>query len=279
MNPNKRSSEAEGRQFLGGALAMEQKLLSQQLEISSHSITNNGVRGDVNEQLFIDVLRRYLPRRYGVEQGIVIDSNGSTSDQIDIVIYDQQYTPPLLKQMSHRYILAEAVYGVLEVKPALNRDYLIYAAQKAESVRRLERTSVPIPHAGGVYDAKPLFPIIAGIVGIRSEWNDGLDSRHFLQTINQLLGDQTLTLGLAMEDRAFERSYPIFDQPMPHGELNLSPAENSLAWFLFTLLKRLQDLGTCPAVDWLRYREVLAHAANEADHDARDVHAPSCSQP
>jgi hypothetical protein len=29
-------------------------------------------------------------------------------------------------------------------------------------------------------------------------------------------------------------------------------------WFLFTLLKRLQDLGTCPAVDWLQYRDVLA---------------------
>ena len=46
------------------------------------------------------------------------------------------------------------------------------------------------------YDAKPLFPIIAGIVGIRSEWNDGLDSRHFRQTINQLLGKADPHLGL-----------------------------------------------------------------------------------
>ena len=121
---------------------------------------------------------------------------------------------------------------------------------------------MPIPHAGGVYDAKPLFPIIAGIVGIRSKWNDGLDSRHFHQTINQLLGDQTLTLGLAMADRAFERSYATFDKTMTHDALKFSPAENSLAWFLFTLLKRLQDLGTCPAVDWLRYRDVLAPEAN-----------------
>ena len=48
---------------------------------------------------------------------------------------------------------------------------------------------------------------------------------------------------------------------MTHESLDLSPAENSLAWFLFTLLKRLQDLGTCPAVDWDRYREVLAPKA------------------
>ena len=99
-----------------------------------------------------------------------------------------------------RYILAEAMYGVLEVKLAINRAYLIYAANKAESVRKLERTSVRIPHAGKKpFPAKTLFPIIAGIVGIRSEWNDGLDSRHFSQSINQLMGDQTLALGLAME--------------------------------------------------------------------------------
>jgi hypothetical protein len=91
MNSNKRSSEFDGRQFLGQALAQEQLVLAGQLRLSMHSITHNGRMGEVNEQLFIDVLRRYLPRRYGVEQGIVIDSNGNTSDQIDIVIYDHQY--------------------------------------------------------------------------------------------------------------------------------------------------------------------------------------------
>ena len=49
---------------------------------------------------------------------------------------------------------------------------------------------------------------------------------------------------------------------MTHESLKFSPAENSLAWFLFTLLKRLQDLGTCPAVDWDRYRKVLAPEEN-----------------
>jgi hypothetical protein len=99
MTPNRRSSEADGRRFLSQALAAEQQVLAKQLELSSGSITHHGCMGEVNEQLFIDVLKHYLPRRYGVEQGIVIDSDGRTSDQIDIVIYDRQYTPPLLKQM------------------------------------------------------------------------------------------------------------------------------------------------------------------------------------
>lgn len=210
-------------------------------EVSDQSVSAAG--GD-QKQHFIDVLRRYLSRRYGVEQGIVI--------------YDHQYTPPLLKQMSHRYILAEAVYAVLEVKASLRKEDLIYAANKALSVRRLERTSVEIPHAGGTYPAKPLFPILAGIVAIHAEWNDGLQSVAFQQALDQLRGDQTLSLGLALEDQAFELCHPTFDLDLNHGQLHFSGPSCSLAWFLFTLLKRLQDLGTCLAVDWLRYRKVLS---------------------
>ena len=54
-------------------------------------------------------LRKYLPNRYAVAQGIVVDSNGATSDQIDIIIFDPQYTPTLLDQQSHRFVPAEAV--------------------------------------------------------------------------------------------------------------------------------------------------------------------------
>jgi len=93
----------------------------------------------------------YLPKRYAADSAIVIDSTGRTSDQMDVVIYDPQYTPTLLDQHDHKYIPAEAVYAVMEVKPTVNKSYLDYAGKKAASVRRLKRTSIPIPHAGGTY--------------------------------------------------------------------------------------------------------------------------------
>ncbi len=216
--------------------------------------------GAVNEQYFIDVLRRYLPRRYGVDQGIVIDSNGKTSDQIDIIIYDPQYTPRLLDQQSHRYVLSEAVYAVIEVKPAINKFYLNYAANKAQSVRCLARTSVKIPYADGQYPAKALFPILAGIVGVRAEWDEKLRAPAFEKALGELEGNQTISIGLALEDRAFTLDYGIFDLDLTHGGLYFSDAKGSLAWFLFTLLKRLQDLGTVPAVNWEAYRDVLGTA-------------------
>lgn len=97
-NPNKLQSKIDGKRFLRQALALEAQVLAKKLEQSVHSITHNGLMGEVNEQHVIEVLRRYLPRRYGVSRGIVIDSNGATSDQIDIVIYDPQYTPTMLDQ-------------------------------------------------------------------------------------------------------------------------------------------------------------------------------------
>ena len=249
MNKAKTASRLDGKRFLAEAFSAEQAVLAQQLNFSSKSITHNGVMGDVNERHFIDMLRKYLPRRYEVAQGIVIDSNGATSDQIDIVIFDNLYTPTLLDQQEHRFIPAEAVYCVLEVKPTLNKDYLEYAADKAESVRRLERTSVPIRHAGGEFPAKALFPIISGIVAVKVDWADGLNGTYFTENFANLRDARALDCGLALSDRAFDTF---------SGALFMSETNGSLATFLFRLIQRLQALGTVPAVDWNRYGAILS---------------------
>lgn len=249
MNKAKDASFIDGRRFLREAFTAEQEVLRVKLELSSKSITHNGVMGEVNELHFIEVLRKYLPNRYAVAQGIVVDCNGATSDQIDIIIFDPQYTPTLLDQQSHRFVPAEAVYGVFEVKPTISKQYLEYAADKAASVRRLERTSVPIRHAGGEYPPKFLFPIVAGIVASGAEWVDGCNSQSFAEVILSLQDQRSLDCGIALSDCAFQVS---------NGTLTLSQCQGSLAVFLFGLLDRLQSLGTVPAVDWNRYGEALS---------------------
>ena len=58
-------------------------------------------------------------------------------------------------------IPAESVYAVFEAKQAANAGLVAYAQEKVASVRRLHRTSLPIPYAKGVYPAKPLFRSLA----------------------------------------------------------------------------------------------------------------------
>ncbi len=249
VNKAKEASKVDGKRFLREAFAAEQQVLRLQLELSAKSITHSGVMGAVNEHHFIDVLRSYLPNRYAVSEGIVVDSDGATSDQIDVVIFDRQYTPTLLDQKSHRFIPAEAVYCVLEVKPTLTKEYLHYAGDKAASVRKLKRTSVPIAYAAGTYEPKPLFPITAGIISANIEWKRGCSGEAFKKSLAALRGDQALDCGLALSDRAFD-TYS--------GTLELSERGGSLAAFLFRLLHRLQSLGTVPAVDWSRYGAALS---------------------
>ena len=108
-----------------------------------------------------------------VHKASILDSNGHISDSIDAVVYDRQYTPTLLDSDSHRYIPPEAVYAIFECKPTISKSYLEYAAEKAASVRRLTRTSVTIPHAGGRYPPKSPFEIVAGIIATEVQWEDG----------------------------------------------------------------------------------------------------------
>lgn len=99
------------------------------------------------------LFEEHLPQRYQViTKCKVADHLGRTSDEIDIAICDRQYSTLVVKAESRQRVPAEAVYAVLEVKPRVNRDRVLYAADKVESVRGLARTSAPIVHADGRID-------------------------------------------------------------------------------------------------------------------------------
>ncbi|MFO1483417.1 MAG: DUF6602 domain-containing protein [Verrucomicrobiaceae bacterium] len=242
-------SLTNGRAFLQSAFATEQQLLAAKLR-SSERITHNGDMGEVNEQHFIDTLRKYLPDRYTVEKAIILDSQGNTTDSIDVVVFDRQYTPALLDNEKHRYVPAEAVYAVFECKPTIDKAYLEYAADKAASVRKMHRTSVAIPHAGpSPYPPKPQINIVSGIIALNIEWADAFGET-FTKLHSGLTGERRLDCGLAVSGACFD----TYDD----GTYTFGPPENALVFFLFRLLKRLQSVGTVPAVDWAAYAQQLS---------------------
>ena len=140
-------------------------------------------------------------------------------------------------------------YAVFEVKPTINKGYLDYAAEKAESVRILERTSVPITHVSGPPVVKALFPIVSGIVATSIDWTEGFKSQAFIQNYEELTGIKSLDCGLSVTGGCFD----VFE-----GRLKVGPKSNSLAYFIFRLLQKLNGLGTVPAVDWNKYAMVMS---------------------
>lgn len=243
-------SESQDRGWMRQAFHDVQTALATKINLANRSIGHAGTQGGVNEDHWMELFRNYLPNRYAVSSGIIIDNHGLRSQQIDLVVYDNHYTPTLLDQQRHRYIPAEAVYAVFECKPEVSKGFLDYASEKAASVRRLHRTSVAITHAGGGYPPRVPFPIIAGILAPRAAWADGLGrafQRHWPGD-----GAGKLDCGCTLEDGAFDN----FDGP-----LGMLLPEGALIHFLFRLLAKLQSLGTVPAVDWTAYAAVFTSSA------------------
>ena len=150
-------SKIDLREMFNG---LQQQMISQ-LNTNRKFITHPGSKGDALENAWIDWLRTYLPSRYSVDKAIVIDSEGNTSHQIDIVIYDNLYTPFMFSQNGFHYIPAEGVYAVFEVKPDIQgtsagKSHIEYAAEKIESVRALNRTSTNMINSGRKFDPRPL---------------------------------------------------------------------------------------------------------------------------
>lgn len=228
-----------------------QKKMQTELEGAKLVLEHPTTLGDNCELKWIDWLRKYLPERYCIDKAQVIDSKGNLSQQIDVVIYDRQYTPFIFNDGGAIYIPAESVYAVFEVKPTLNKEYLIYAGEKAESVRNLYRTSTSIIHAGGKFEPIKPKPIIAGILTYNCEWTNGLNDT-FITNLKTLQNNQILNLGCSLMVGTF-----YIDSET--NKLQISNAEESLIYFFLKLFKELQKIGTVPAMDINEYGKFLTN--------------------
>lgn len=209
---------------------------------ASGPISHPTDKGDISESGWRSMLERFLPARYAVRRATVIDSTGGFSDNIDVVIHDRQYSPLLFQTEGVTYVPAESVYAAFEVKPTLDRKNILYAAGKAESVRRLQRTSISITHLQGQDTKEQDFVPLAGILTLDSDWNPA-----FGDPMNEALGElneqQRIDLGCALRQGGFRVKYE------PQVEIEGSEASMSLAFFFSALVARLQQLGTVPALD------------------------------
>jgi hypothetical protein len=131
-------------------------------------------KGDASESVWLELLQTYLPLRYRAERAHVVDSNGAFSEYIDAVVFDRQYSPFIFRFADQFVVPAESVYAAFEAKQAISADQVAYAQKKVASVRRLYRTSLPVPHAGGTYPPKPLAHILGGILTLDSDWKPPL---------------------------------------------------------------------------------------------------------
>lgn len=101
----------------------------------NRKLPHAGMVGTENEAALANLLREFLPPRFGIEvSGIVIDHLGSESKQCDIIIYDAIKFPKYFRKV----FPVEIVYGVIEVKTNLTSDEAISALDNLESLFSLD---------------------------------------------------------------------------------------------------------------------------------------------
>ena len=99
---------------------------------------HNGLKGEGNEHVIRDLIRDFLPKKYGIGSGIIIDKNGNQSRQCDIIIYDNHNYPELLSMSSSKFYPIDIVYLFIEVKTTLNKNQSKISIQNIDSVLKLD---------------------------------------------------------------------------------------------------------------------------------------------
>lgn len=231
---------------------LQEMLLAKQETLRSILGESKGIKhpvgnGDNSESGWKEFLNKILPKKYGVDNGYVIDYEGNISDQIDIIIYDNLYSPYIMSSGSGvKYIPAEAVYAIVEVKPTMTKLNLKYANDKVESVKKLKRTRRGVTVAG-IRRPKPKLTNILGIL-LTKESNITKD-----ETIKNYLEEYTNINLLCALDK-----YTIFcDRNSSTFEIEKINEDEALLGLYFYLNNELYELGTVAGIDIREYANAL----------------------
>jgi hypothetical protein len=99
--------------------------------------------GEAREYALIELLRKNLPSRVGVEQGgFVVDAHGNESAEMDVVLYDKSLGTVFNAVEGEKYFPCETVIAVGEVKTNVDSNAtLTDALEKVRSVKGLDRSN------------------------------------------------------------------------------------------------------------------------------------------
>lgn len=101
--------------------------------------SHNPEKGRLNETHLVNLLRRYLPPKFGVGTGFIVSGGNHVqeSSQCDIIIYDPLNNAPFYSSDAWQIYPIEMVYGVIEVKTKINKNEIRDALNKCAKLRSM----------------------------------------------------------------------------------------------------------------------------------------------
>lgn len=95
-------------------IELEKSIVTQlKLSCDHHHVTSGSFREEIWKALF----RQIIPKKFTIERSVfIIDSEGRVSKEVDLAVFDEQYTPYIFNYGNIKYIPIEAVAVVVQCK-------------------------------------------------------------------------------------------------------------------------------------------------------------------
>ena len=92
---------------------LEEGIVNQLYFENEHS----GTIGSYREKIWKEMFQSIIPKKFVIEQSVfLIDSKGNVSNEVDLVIFGEMYTPYIFRYYNLKFIPIEAVAVVVECK-------------------------------------------------------------------------------------------------------------------------------------------------------------------
>lgn len=110
-----------------------------------NNLKHPGEFGTYREAITTDFLSAFLPQRFQIDSGFIVNAEGRVSRQIDIVVYDSALAPPLESKQRQRFFPIESVVAIGEVRSDLTKERLVDGLQRLSEVKRMRNGAGSAP--------------------------------------------------------------------------------------------------------------------------------------
>jgi hypothetical protein len=104
--------------------------------------------------LVIELIERFLPKRFSIGSGLIVTSSGKVSSQTDIVIYDNFYNAPIKMHQGFSIFPIESVYATIEVKSTVDDAKFQTSLQNNEILRSFKDDKYYVQYAAKEVEEK-----------------------------------------------------------------------------------------------------------------------------
>jgi hypothetical protein len=118
------------------------KLMKIEFEEQARLLGHPGEVGTGRENVLKTILTKYLPKRYSVDSGFVIDALGNKSEQMDIIIFEVNNTPVFEVVEGKKFFPCETVVAGGQVKTSVGSgEEMQKSLENIKSVKMLDRSN------------------------------------------------------------------------------------------------------------------------------------------